>query len=95
MEGEGMGATEQQLQIHNGEQLSSSCLSESLCVPGNSTAAFASVGAQAAASLQGIKFSANNRMVRKIAVAFMSCKITPKTLPAKCYYIHDVAITTS
>jgi hypothetical protein len=72
MVGEGMGATEQQLQIHNGEQLSSLCLSESLCVPGTSTAAFASLGAQTAASLHGIKFSANNRMARKIAVAFIA-----------------------
>jgi hypothetical protein len=71
MAGEGMGAAEQQLQMHNGEQLSSSCFSESLCVPGSSTAAFASLGVQATASLHGMKFSANKRMVRKIAVTFI------------------------
>src|SRR5690242_8329900 len=91
IEGEGMGATEQQLQMHNGEQLSSSCSFESLCVPGSSTAAFASLGAQATASLHGIKFSANKRMVRKMAVTFIACKINSKTLSTKGYYINGVA----
>ena len=69
--GEGMDAKEQQLQIHNGEQLSSACLSESLCEPGSSTAVCPLFEAGSAASLHGMKFSANKSIVRNIAVTFI------------------------